>query len=158
MSGELTDGDSIESEICDDGEYGEIVVYLRVESISLDIEVSSEDFYHPDGDDGSQDFASYLGEGVGVDLSSGHRFFLEYIENMNEWKMSCFSLGKYILEKIFHMPKFTDISHILTLSQSHSRGDFAVAMERELGYTWDGTLEGKVALMDAYFDKMNNEQ
>ncbi|MDD2693366.1 MAG: DNA polymerase [Candidatus Gracilibacteria bacterium] len=51
------------------------------------------------------------------------------------------------------MPKFTDIHHTLILAQSHSRGDFAVAMERELGYHWDGTLEGKIALMDAYFEK-----
>lgn len=52
-----------------------------------------------------------------------------------------------------HMPKFTDIHHTLILAQSHSRGDFTVAMERELGYHWDGTLEGKIALMDAYFEK-----
>ena len=56
------------------------------------------------------------------------------------------------------MPKFTDISHILTLSQSRSKGDFATVIDRELGYSWDGTLEGKIALMDVYFEKLNNEQ
>ena len=55
------------------------------------------------------------------------------------------------------MPKFTDISHILTLSQSRSKGDFATIIDRELGYSWDGTLEGKIALMDAYFEKKTNE-
>ncbi len=55
------------------------------------------------------------------------------------------------------MPRFTDITHILTLAQSRSRGDFATALERELGYTWDGTLEGKIALIDEYFRKMNHE-
>lgn len=49
------------------------------------------------------------------------------------------------------MTHFTDITHILTLAQSRSRGDFATAMDRELGYTWDGTLEGKIALIDEYF-------
>ena len=49
------------------------------------------------------------------------------------------------------MPRFTDITHILTLAQSRSRGDFATAMDRELGYSWDGTLEGKITLIDEYF-------
>lgn len=60
----------------------------------------------------------------------------------------CISL---ILHHNHPMPRFTDITHILTLAQSRSRGDFATAMDRELGYSWDGTLEGKITLIDEYF-------
>ena len=50
------------------------------------------------------------------------------------------------------MPRFVDISHILTLSQSRSRGDFSTVFERETSYHHDGTLEGKLDLMDQFFE------
>lgn len=73
MRWELADCDRIESEISDDGEYGEVVIYLRVEPVSLDIEVSCEDLDHPDRDDRCEDFSTYLGESVGIDFLGGHR-------------------------------------------------------------------------------------
>lgn len=72
MRWELTDGDRIESEIGDHGKYREIVIYLRIESISCYIEISREDLDHGDGDESGEDFACYLGNGVGVDFLGGH--------------------------------------------------------------------------------------
>jgi hypothetical protein len=33
------------------------------------------------------------------------------------------------------------------MKNSRNKGNFTEFMERETGYTWDGTLEGKIALM-----------
>ena len=55
------------------------------------------------------------------------------------------------------MPRFVDISHILTLSQSRSRGDFSTVFERETSYHHDGTLEGKLALIDQFFEVKREE-
>ena len=45
------------------------------------------------------------------------------------------------------MPTFHDIRIASGLSNSLSRGAFPDFIERETGYSWDGSLEGKVALM-----------
>ena len=48
------------------------------------------------------------------------------------------------------MPTFSDIRIRSIMANSLSRGTFAEYMERETAYTWDGTLEGKIALMKMY--------
>ena len=48
------------------------------------------------------------------------------------------------------MPTFHDIRINSALANSLSRGDFTQFMDRELGYTWDGTPEGKIALIEEY--------
>ena len=45
------------------------------------------------------------------------------------------------------MPTFTDIRIVSALSNSLSRGTFTEYMERETEYIWDGSLEGKIALL-----------
>ncbi len=69
---ELSDGDGIESEIRDDGEYREIVIYLRVETIARDVEIVREHLDHHDRDKGCEEFGSYLSERVGIYFPSGH--------------------------------------------------------------------------------------
>jgi hypothetical protein len=64
--------DRIESEISDNCKYREIVVDLRVESISSDIEISCEDLDEVDGDESGDDLRSDLSDSVGVDFASGH--------------------------------------------------------------------------------------
>ena len=56
------------------------------------------------------------------------------------------------------MPTFHDIRIASGLTNSLSRGSFAEFMERETGYTWDGTAEGKIALMQAYETKTQSEE
>lgn len=56
------------------------------------------------------------------------------------------------------MPTFHDIRIASGLTNSLSRGSFAEFMERETEYTWDGTPEGKIALMQAYEAKMQSEE
>ena len=46
------------------------------------------------------------------------------------------------------MPTFHDIRIASWLTNSLSRGTFAEYIERETGYTWDGTLEQKATLID----------
>ena len=70
---EFSDGDRVESEICDHSKYREKVIDLWIESISFDIEIPSENLDHADRDYGSEDFACDLGKGVGIDFSSRHR-------------------------------------------------------------------------------------
>ena len=84
MSWELSHGDGIESEIGDDSEDREVVIYLRVEPISSDIEIVREDFYHHDGDKRGEDFPPYLCERVGIYLSSRH--MREYREKERKGK------------------------------------------------------------------------
>ena len=56
------------------------------------------------------------------------------------------------------MPTFTDIRIVSALSNSLSRGTFAEFMERETEYIWDGSLEGKIALMRIYEEKVKSEK
>ncbi len=56
------------------------------------------------------------------------------------------------------MPTFHDIRIASGLTNSLSRGSFAEFMERETSYTWDGTPEGKITLMQAYEAKMQSEE
>ena len=56
------------------------------------------------------------------------------------------------------MPTFHDIRIASGLTNSLSRGGFAEFMERETGYTWDGSPEGKIALMQVYEAKMQIEE
>ena len=72
MSRELTDGDRIESEICDDREDREIVIYLRVESVSYDIEIVREELDHGDRYDRCEYFSTDLSQSVGIYFPSGH--------------------------------------------------------------------------------------
>lgn len=65
----------IESEIRYDGEDGQVVVDLGVESISSDIQVAREDFDEKYGKERGCHFPGDLREGVGIDFSGGH--FLE---------------------------------------------------------------------------------
>lgn len=51
------------------------------------------------------------------------------------------------------MPTFHDIRIASWLTNSLSRGNFLEFMERETTYTWDGSLEGKIALMKLYEEK-----
>lgn len=71
--GQLSNRDGIESEVSDYGEYREIVVYLRVEPISRDIEISSEDLDEEYRDQRGRDFAADLSQRVGVYFFGGHR-------------------------------------------------------------------------------------
>jgi DNA polymerase I len=48
------------------------------------------------------------------------------------------------------MPTFHDIRIASWLTNSLSRGSFAEFMERETGYSSDGSLEGKIGLMQVY--------
>lgn len=73
MFSELSDSDGIESEISDNREDGEIVVYLGVESVSSNIEVSRQYLDHPDGNDGGGNFSSDLCERVSVDFFGWHK-------------------------------------------------------------------------------------
>ena len=45
------------------------------------------------------------------------------------------------------MPTFHDIALEKTITTGRSRLSFADFIDRELGYAWDGTPEGKIALM-----------
>lgn len=45
------------------------------------------------------------------------------------------------------MPTFTDLHILAELAGTRSKGNFEEFMERETGYTWDGTPEGKVSLI-----------
>lgn len=69
---ELSHGDRIESEICDDGKYREIVVDLRVESISRDIEIVREHLDHGDRDQSRHELTGDLSKCVGIYFPSGH--------------------------------------------------------------------------------------
>lgn len=44
-----------------------------------------------------------------------------------------------------------DLALLSSLQNSRSKGNFSEFMERETGYTWDGTSEGKIALLE-HFD------
>lgn len=72
MFREFSYRDRIEPEIRDDGKYREIVVYLRIESVSLYIEIVRDDLDHRNRDECGDDLCSDLSECVGVDLSSRH--------------------------------------------------------------------------------------
>lgn len=56
------------------------------------------------------------------------------------------------------MPTFHDIRIASGLTNSLSRGNFLEFMERETTYTWDGSLEGKIALMKLYEEKTLSEK
>lgn len=45
-----------------------------------------------------------------------------------------------------------DFALLSSLQNSRNKGNFSECMERETGYTWDGTPEGKIALLE-HFDK-----
>jgi hypothetical protein len=72
MCGELSYGDRVKSEICDHGEYRKIVIDLRVESISCDIEIVREHLDHRDRYKCCYDLGSDLGQSVGIYFLSGH--------------------------------------------------------------------------------------
>lgn len=73
MFREFSYRDRIEPEIRDDGKNREIVVYLRIEPVSLYVEIVRDDLDHRNRDECGDDLCSDLSECVGVDLSSRHR-------------------------------------------------------------------------------------
>ena len=77
MSGELTDSDRIETKIGDDREDREVVVYLRVESVSCDIEIVREELDHGDRYDRCEDLSTDLSKSVGIYFPSGHEGSIE---------------------------------------------------------------------------------
>ena len=56
------------------------------------------------------------------------------------------------------MTIFHDIRIVSGLTNSLSRGTFGEFMERETTYTWDWSLEGKIALMQLYEEKQISEK
>lgn len=72
VCGNLPNRDSIESEISDDGEYGEIVIDLGIEPIPRNIEVVCEDLYEENGNERGRHFPSNLRKSIGVDFFGGH--------------------------------------------------------------------------------------
>jgi len=56
---------------------GEIVIYFRVESISCNIKVSCEDFYHSYGYNCSKEFGDDLNYGIGVNFFVGMLVYYE---------------------------------------------------------------------------------
>ena len=77
MSRKFTDGDRIKPEICYDREYREIVIDLRVESISSDIEIRCKDFDHRDRYKCCEDLPPYLSESIGIDFLRMHGGIIE---------------------------------------------------------------------------------
>ncbi len=92
IRGELSHGDRIESEIRDHSKYREVVVDLRIEAISFDIEIASEDLDHADRYDSSEDFSSDLSKGISIDFSGRHEGIIE--KRSEESKGDIFSLEK----------------------------------------------------------------
>jgi len=68
----LPNGNRIETEVGDDREDGEIIIYLRVESISCDIQIVREDFDEEYRDERRRHLSGDLCERVGVDFFGGH--------------------------------------------------------------------------------------
>ena len=92
MSRELTDRDRIESEIGDDREDREIVIYLRVETVSCDIEIVREELDHGDRYDRCEDLPTDLSKSVGIYFPSGHERSIG--RNMGKAKLRKRSLEK----------------------------------------------------------------
>lgn len=67
----LSDGDGIEPEVGDNGEYREVVIDLGIEPISRNIEVVCEDLYEEYRDECSRHFSGDLCEGIGIDFFGG---------------------------------------------------------------------------------------
>ncbi len=74
---DLSHGDGIESEISNHSKYREVVIELRVEAISCDIEEIGDELDHHDRDKGGEEFCSDLGKCIGVDFLSGHGWSIE---------------------------------------------------------------------------------
>ena len=92
MSRELSYGDRIEPEICDHGKYREVVIDLRIEAISFDIEIGREDLDHRDRYECGEDFSSYLSDRIGIDFSGRHEGIIE--KRSEESKGDIFRLEK----------------------------------------------------------------
>lgn len=68
----LSNRDSIESKVGDDGEYGEIVIDLGIEPIPRDIEVVCEDLDEENGDERGRHFSGDLCKSIRIDFFGGH--------------------------------------------------------------------------------------
>ncbi len=72
MTSEFAYSDRIESEIRNNSKYRYVVIDLGIESISCDIQISSEYLNEEYGDHRSDDFTCDLCNGIGVDFSIWH--------------------------------------------------------------------------------------
>lgn len=92
MSRKFTNSNSIKTKISDHWKNRKIVINLWIQSISSNIEICCQDFYHCDWYKCCQDFSPYLSKSIGVYFFCLHEAIIEKREE--ESKEDIFGLEK----------------------------------------------------------------